>query len=66
MGELGLPNNRMYLRMLMIERSLHFASLAICDIVSLFLLLIMCIIMLRWEGLRFRAILQRFRGLIVA
>jgi len=46
-GELGLPNNRMFLRMLVIERSLHFASFAICDIVRLFLLLIMCIIMLR-------------------
>lgn len=57
-GELGLPNNRIFLRMLVIERSLHFASLAICDVVSLFLLLIMCKIMLRCQGLRFRAILQ--------
>ena len=34
MGELGLPNNRMFLRILVIERSLHFASLAICDVES--------------------------------
>lgn len=30
------------LRILLIERALHFVSLAICDIVSLFLLRIMC------------------------
>ena len=38
-GELGLLNNRMFLRILVLERSLHFASLAICDVVSLPLLL---------------------------
>ena len=64
-GELGLPNNLMFLRTLVIERSLHFASLAICDVVSLFLLIIMCTIILRCHGFRFRAILQHFRRLIV-
>jgi hypothetical protein len=33
-GELGLLNNRMFLRILVLERSLHFASLAIGDVVS--------------------------------
>ena len=37
-GDLALPNNRKFLRMLVIERSLHCASFAICDVVSLFLL----------------------------
>ena len=45
-GELGLLNSRIFLRTLVIERSLHFASLAICDVVSHFLLLIMCTIIL--------------------
>jgi hypothetical protein len=29
LGGLGLPNNRIFLHMLVIERSVHFASLAI-------------------------------------
>jgi hypothetical protein len=37
-GHLALPNNRKILRMLEIERSLHCATFAICDVVSLFLL----------------------------
>jgi hypothetical protein len=38
-GELGLPKNRMFLRILVIGCSIHFAGLAICDVASLFLLL---------------------------
>lgn len=59
-AELGLPNNRIFLFMLVIERSLYFASLANCDGVSLFMLLFMCTITLRCQGFRFRAILQQF------
>jgi hypothetical protein len=39
-GDLALPNNRKFLRMLVIERSLHCATFAICDVVSLLLLYI--------------------------
>jgi hypothetical protein len=34
-GDLALPNNRMFLRMLVMERSLHFATFTIWDVVSL-------------------------------
>jgi hypothetical protein len=37
-GDLALPSNRKFLRMLVMERSLHRATFAICDVVSLFLL----------------------------
>lgn len=37
-GDLALPNNLIFLRILVAERSLHFAAWAICDIVSAFLL----------------------------
>lgn len=65
-GELGLPNNLIFLRVLVIERSLHFARLAICDIVSLFLLIILCTIILYCQESWFRAILRRFRELSVS
>jgi hypothetical protein len=37
-GDLALPNSRKFLHMLVIERSLHCATCAICEVVSLFLL----------------------------
>ena len=37
-GDLALPNNRIFFRMLVTDRSLHFATLAICGVVSFFLL----------------------------
>lgn len=55
-GEFGLPNNRIFSLMLVIEHSLQFASFAICDVVRLFLLVIMCTIIWRCRGFRFRAV----------
>lgn len=40
-GDLALPNNRKFLRMFVIQRSLHCATFAICGVVSVFLLYIM-------------------------
>lgn len=37
-GYLALPNNRKFLRILVMERSLQCAYFTICDVVSLFLL----------------------------
>lgn len=37
-GDRGLPKSRKFLRMLVTDRSLHLATLAICEMVSLFLL----------------------------
>lgn len=37
-GDLESPNTRMFLRMLVTERSLHLATFAICEMASLFLL----------------------------
>jgi hypothetical protein len=52
-GELGLLNNRMFLRILVLERSLHFASLAIGDVVSLPLLLYHAYNHLKLPGIQF-------------
>jgi hypothetical protein len=48
----------MLLRIFVIERSEYFASLAICDVVSVFLLRTIWIIIVRCQDLRFRAIFQ--------
>lgn len=37
-GDLTLPNSRMFLWIFVIERSVHFATFAICDVINLFLL----------------------------
>lgn len=56
-GDLAVPNCRMFLRIFVIERSEHLASLAICDVVSVFLLRIIWTIIVRSQDSRFRAIL---------
>ena len=56
-GDLALPNNKMFLRMLVIEPHYTFATFAICDVVSPFLLRIIWTIILRYQGSIFLAIL---------
>lgn len=56
-GDLAVLNCCMFLRIFVIERSEHFASLAICDVVSVFLLCIIWAIIVCCQDLRFRAIL---------
>jgi hypothetical protein len=48
----------MFFRTLVIERSLHFATFAICDVVSLFLLRIIWTVILRCQGSVFLAIFE--------
>jgi hypothetical protein len=52
----------MFLQIFVIERSEHFASLAICDAVSVFLLCIIWTIIVRCQDTRFRAILLWYLG----
>jgi hypothetical protein len=52
-GDLALPNNRIFLQIFAIERSLHFAALAICDVVK-FPLHIIWTMNLRCDGSEFR------------
>jgi hypothetical protein len=56
-GDLAVPNCHMFLRIFVIEHSEHFASLAICDVVSVFLLHIIWTIIVHCQDSRFRAIL---------
>lgn len=49
-GDLALPNNRMFLGILVTERSLHFGTFAIYDMVNLFLLNIRWPISLHCQG----------------
>ncbi|KAL5362014.1 hypothetical protein BJX96DRAFT_153267 [Aspergillus floccosus] len=56
-GELALPNNLIFPRILVTESSLHFAAWATYDVVSLFLLYTIRTIMLRCQESRFPALL---------
>lgn len=56
-GDLALPTKRKFLRIFVMERSLHYATFTICDVVSLILLHIISTIILRCQDSIFFAIL---------
>jgi hypothetical protein len=55
-GDRGLPKSRKFLRILVTDRLLHLATLAICEVVSLFLLRVIYTMALRCQDSRFRPI----------
>lgn len=64
-GDRGLPKSRKFLRMLVTDRLLHLATLAICEMVSFFLLRVIWTMDWRCQFLRLRAILKRAGALLV-